>query len=58
MWEEVDYDNPIVYTGYTIGKIHKDGLPWYTMDMTEDSVYDGNGHGGKQEDYCTNALQR
>ena len=36
MWEEVDCDNPLVYTGYTIGKEVRDGKPWYTMDMTAD----------------------
>ena len=36
MWEEVDCDNPLVYTGYTIGKEMRDGKPWYTMDMTAD----------------------
>ena len=36
LWEEVDYENPLVYTGYTIGKIQGDGKPWYTMDMAED----------------------
>ena len=36
MWEEVECDNPIVYTGYTVGKVIKDGQIWYTMDMTSD----------------------
>ena len=36
MWEEVDCENPLVYTGYTIGKEMRDGKPWYTMDMTAD----------------------
>ena len=29
-------DNPIVYTGYTIRKVMRDGQPWYTMEMTSD----------------------
>ena len=35
-WEIVDYDNPVTYTGYTIGKVSKGGKPWYTMDMIND----------------------
>ena len=35
-WEVVDYDNPVVYTGYTIGKVKKAGKVWYTMDMAND----------------------
>ena len=35
-WEAVDYDNPVTYTGYTIGKVTKNGKPWYTMDMCND----------------------
>ena len=27
MWEEVDCDNPLVYTGYIIGKEVRDGKP-------------------------------
>ena len=35
-WEIVDYDNPVTYTGYTIGKVTKAGKPWYTQDMVND----------------------
>ena len=33
MWEAVDYDTPLAYTGYTIGKVFRLGKPWHTMDM-------------------------
>ena len=36
MWEAVDYDNPLVYTRYTIGKVLRSGKPWYTIDMAAD----------------------
>ena len=32
----VDYDNPVVYTGYTLGKVKKEGKVWYTMGMVND----------------------
>ena len=35
-WEIVDYENPILFTGYTISKVLKDGKAWYTMDMISD----------------------
>ena len=35
-WEVVDYDNPVVYTGYTISKVKRGGAAWYTMDMAND----------------------
>ena len=30
------YDNPLVYTGYTIGKVLRGDTQWYTMDMASD----------------------
>ena len=36
MVETVDYDNPLVYTGYTIGKVLRGDTQWYTMDMASD----------------------
>ena len=36
MVETLDYANPLVYTGYTIGKVLRSGKPWYTMDMAAD----------------------
>ena len=36
MWEAVDYDNPLVYTGCTTGKVFHLGKPWYTMDIAAD----------------------
>ena len=35
-WEVVDYNNPVTYTGYTIGKVNKGGNIWYTLDMCND----------------------
>ena len=35
-WEIVEYDNPIVFTGYTISKVNRNGQAWYTMDMITD----------------------
>ena len=35
-WEVVEYDNPVTYTGYTVGKVLKGGKPWYTLDMVND----------------------
>ena len=34
--ETVDYDNLLVYTGYTIGKVLRGDTQWYTMDMASD----------------------
>ena len=35
-WEIVDYENPVLFTGYTISKVLRDGKAWYTMDMITD----------------------
>ena len=37
-WDIVDYDNPMVFTGYTytIGKVRKQGKAWYIIDMVAD----------------------
>ena len=35
-WDIVEYDNPVVFTGYAISKVKRSGQVWYTMDMVTD----------------------
>ena len=35
-WDIVDYDNPLTYTGMTVGKLRQGGKVWYTLDMAAD----------------------
>ena len=35
-WDIVEYDNPVVFTGYAISKVKRNGQVWYTMDMVTD----------------------